>query len=226
MPLPEEGEVERYPRSAFLGAATLGVGGVIGGLVTVPVLGFTILPAFTSQGSGQVDVGAVDDFEKEQWLITTFLQDPDQGEVSRRTAYIRNNGELDGQPSFTILSHRCVHLGCPVQPNGPVRDDEATRETRAENEITRIPADPSGFGCPCHGGQYDTEGNRKAGPPVRAMDRYEFSIRGGRLLLGQTYSVSEVRGQGAEARIKRHRLAKPGVHVDGPSSWLYPISPP
>ena len=34
----------------------------------------------------------------------------------------------------------------------------------------------SGFGCPCHGGQYDTEGNRIAGPPVRALDRYGFSI--------------------------------------------------
>ena len=31
---------------------------------------------------------------------------------------------------------------------------------------------PAGFGCPCHGGAYDTEGNRTAGPPVRSLDRF------------------------------------------------------
>ena len=40
---------------------------------------------------------------------------PEIGEVAGRTAYVRYNGELEGEPSFTILSNRCVHLGCPVQ---------------------------------------------------------------------------------------------------------------
>src|SRR5439155_2585264 len=38
MPEPEAGE--RFPRSKFLELSTLGLGGVIGGLVTVPALGF------------------------------------------------------------------------------------------------------------------------------------------------------------------------------------------
>ena len=58
----------------------------------------------------------------------------------------------------------------------------------------------AGFGCPCHGGQYDTEGNRTAGPPVRALDRYSFSIRNGHLFLGKPFSVSHVDGTGAHAR--------------------------
>src|SRR5438045_6673090 len=37
MPLPAPGE--RFPRSKFLEASTLGIGGVIGGIVTVPGLG-------------------------------------------------------------------------------------------------------------------------------------------------------------------------------------------
>jgi menaquinol-cytochrome c reductase iron-sulfur subunit len=221
-----EGEIIRYPRSKFLEAVTLGLGGVIGGVVTVPVLGFTVLPPFIKQGHADIDVGALDDFPENKYVITTFLLNPDEGEVSRRTAYIRNNGLLEGKPSFTILSNRCVHLGCPVQVNGLPLDEEKKTESRNGVEVDRIPtAAAAGFGCPCHGGQYDKEGNRTAGPPVRALDRYEFTIANGRLLLRKTYSVSKVDGQGADARIHKYPLAGPGQHVDGIEGWLYPIQP-
>jgi menaquinol-cytochrome c reductase iron-sulfur subunit len=222
-----EGEIIRYPRSKFLEAVTLGLGGVIGGVVTVPVLGFTVLPPFIKQGHPDIDVGALDDFPEGKFVITTFLLDPKQGEVSRRTAYIRNNGLLDGKPSFTTLSNRCVHLGCPVQVNGLPLDDQKKTETRNGLEVDRIPtAAAAGFGCPCHGGQYDTEGNRTAGPPVRALDRYEFLIDNGRLLLRKTYSVAKVDGEGADARIHKYPLAGPGQHIDGIEAWLYPVQPP
>jgi Rieske Fe-S protein len=227
--LPEAGEDEviRYPRSKFLEAVTLGLGGVIGGVVTVPVLGFTVLPPFIKQGHPDIDVGALDDFPENKFVITTFLLDPKQGEVSRRTAYIRNNGLLDGKPSFTILSNRCVHLGCPVQVNGLPLEDQKKTETRNGLEVDRIPtAAAAGFGCPCHGGQYDKEGNRTAGPPVRALDRYDFLIDNGRLLLRKTYSVSKVDGAGADARIHKYPLAGPGQHIDGIEAWLYPVQPP
>jgi Rieske Fe-S protein len=227
--LPEAGEDEviRYPRSKFLEAVTLGLGGVIGGVVTVPVLGFTVLPPFIKQGHPDIDVGALDDFPENKFVITTFLLDPKQGEVSRRTAYIRNNGLLDGKPSFTILSNRCVHLGCPVQVNGLPLEDQKKTETRNGLEVDRIPtAAAAGFGCPCHGGQYDKEGNRTAGPPVRALDRYDFMIDSGRLLLRKTYSVAKVDGEGADARIHKYPLAGPGQHIDGIEAWLYPVQPP
>ena len=222
-----EDEVIRYPRSKFLEATTLGLGAVIGGVVTLPVLGFTILPPFIDQGHPDIDVGALDDFPEGKFVITTFLLDPAQGEVSRRTAYIRNNGLLDDQPSFTTLSNRCVHLGCPVQVNGLPLDEQKETEKNNGQEVDRIPtAAAAGFGCPCHGGQYDTEGNRTAGPPVRALDRYYFLIKDGRLLLRKTYSVSKVEGEGADAKIHSYPLAGPGQHVDGIEALLYPIQPP
>jgi menaquinol-cytochrome c reductase iron-sulfur subunit len=227
VPTEEEQEPERYPRNTFLELSTLGIGAAIGGIVTLPVLGFMVLPAFTDQGSDDVDVGAVNDFSEGQFVVTTYLSAPEQGEVSRRTVYVRNNGTLEGQPSFTILSNRCVHLGCPVQPNGLLEEDSAQEErTETAGLVRRIPVEPSGFGCPCHGGQYDTEGNRTAGPPVRALDRHDYKVVNGRLILSQTYSVSEVQGAGASATIKRYDRAGPGQHVDGPSSWLYPVQPP
>jgi hypothetical protein len=114
-----------------------------------------------------------------------------------------------------------------VQPGGPVFDQKKQTVKTKNGEVDLIPALPAaGFICPCHGGAYDQEGNRTAGPPVRALDRYEFSIRNGHLILGGTYSVASVSGSGAQARIHRYELAGPGQHIDGPEAWLYPLQPP
>ena len=222
-PVETEDEASAYSRSTFLSAATLGLGGVIGGLITVPVLGFAVLPSFTNQEEQDVDLGPIENFPESEFVIATYMENPEVGEVTRRTMFIRNNGQLDGKPSFTALYSRCAHLGCPVQPNGPVEDDQ--KKTYGDH-VELIPVLAVGFGCPCHGGQYDTEGNRKSGPPVRALDRAEFSIRDGKLFLGKFYSVAEVEGAGARARIKRYGRAVPGVHVDGPEAWLYPLEVP
>jgi menaquinol-cytochrome c reductase iron-sulfur subunit len=227
VPEPGEGEIVRFPRSKFLEGATLGIGGLIGGIVTLPIAGFALLPAYEEVGLEEIDVGPLGDFPENRFVITTFLLDPEQGEVSRRTAYIRNNGLLDGVPSFTILSSRCVHLGCPVQVNGLPIDEEAQTERIGQVEVRRIPtAAAVGFGCPCHGGQYDAEGNRTAGPPVRALDRYDFKVKNGRLVLTETYSVGKIEGTGKDARIKKYELMGPGQHVDGPEALLYPIPSP
>ena len=219
--------VERFPRSKFLEGATLGLGAVIGGIVTVPAVGFAVLPAFLKQHSHDVDLGPITDFPQGQYIVATFLRDPSLGEVSRRTAFIRNNGLVNGKPSFTCISNRCAHVGCPVQPGGPVFDSKKKTVKTANGQIDLIPALPAaGFICPCHGGTYDQEGNRTAGPPVRALDRYEFFIRNGNLILAGTYSVGKVTGSGGQARIHRYQLTGPGQHVDGPEAWLYPVQPP
>jgi quinol---cytochrome c reductase iron-sulfur subunit, bacillus type len=225
MPEPEPGE--RFPRNRFLEGATLGFGAVIGGLVTVPALGFMVLPAYVDQGYPTIDLGPLDNYPEGTWFVTSFFLDPQEGRVARRTAYIRNNGLLQDQPSFTIISNRCAHLGCPVQPNGPVQQDQQRVVEEAEGRVAITPMIPAGgFGCPCHGGQYDPEGNVTAGPPVRALDRYEYEIRDGRLFLGQPYSVTEVQGEGKDARIHKYELAGPGQHVDGWEQILYPLQPP
>ena len=222
----EEGELaepERYPRSKFLEGATLGLGAVIGGIITVPVLGFAVVPAFVGQESPDVDLGPMDNYPEGEWRITTFTADPEKGDVTRRTAFIRYNGLKNEVPSYTIIFNRCVHLGCPTQPQGPPGEPEEVKTSAAP--VTLTPTQPSGFGCPCHGGAYDIEGNRTAGPPVRALDRFEYSVINGSLWLGELYSVAEVEGEGADAVAVRYRHTDPGVHVDGAEAWLYPITP-
>jgi quinol---cytochrome c reductase iron-sulfur subunit, bacillus type len=213
---------ETYPRAVFLELSTLGIGGLIGGLVTLPALGFMILPAFLKQGIAEHDLGPLSDFPEGEFVVATFASEPQQGTVSRRTAFVRNNGFAGKVPSFTIISNHCAHLGCPVQPNG----ETFPKQEKTYKDVTMIPSKPSGFGCPCHGGQYDTEGNRIGGPPVRALDRYSFSVRDGHLFLGAPFSVSYVQGTGAQAKIHKWALAFPGEHVSGIESWLYPIQPP
>jgi Rieske Fe-S protein len=211
-----------YTRSRFLEASTLGVGAAIGAIVTLPVVGFMVLPSFTNVEEDEADLGPIENFPEDEYVIATYLTNPSVGEVSRRTAFVRNNGQTEsGEQSFTILYSRCVHLGCPVQPNGPI-DEEARREV---DGVELRPVLAQSFGCPCHGGLYDAEGNRQAGPPVRSMDRYTFSIRNGRLVLGELYAVGSVSGTGANAAISRYPWSVPGTHVDGVEAWLYPIVP-
>jgi Rieske Fe-S protein len=216
-------------RKNFLAAMTLGLGAAIGGLVTVPSLVLAGVPPF-KKGEGftdmEVDLGPLESYKEGEWLISKFNVAPSQGDVADRTAFVRYNGLLEGEPSFTIISNRCVHLGCPVQANGPVSKADQSVFGVGQRKVERTPVLPAGFGCPCHGAQYDTEGNRTAGPPVRALDRYAYEIRNGRLVLVGAYSVNAVEGTGKDALIGRYRLAQPGVHVDGFEQVLYPFIPP
>jgi len=137
---------------------------------------------------------------------------------------VRANGLVAGQPSFTILSGRSSFFGCSVQPNGVLFP---TQEVRFR-DVTLIPVEAKGFGSACHplpGTNYDTEGNPTAGPTARALDRYTYSIRNGRLFLGTPYSVSHVDGAGATAKIHAVPFAFPGEPVSGVESWLYPLRP-
>jgi Rieske Fe-S protein len=218
-------DVERFPRSRLLERATLGLGGVVAVGVALPAVGVAVLPSFLGRRTPPVDLGPISAFPEGEFVVATFLADPKAGEVSRRAAYVRNNGLLGNVPSFTIMSSRCTHVGCPTQPNGPVFLQQRRAERTSGGEVGLVPTQPSGFGCPCHGSQFDNEGNRTAGPAPRALDRYQFSIRNGHLRLGSRYSVSHVDGTGAQARIGSFTLKGDGEPVTGPESWLYPIDP-
>jgi len=217
-----------YTRTRFLEASTIGLGAAIGAIVTLPVLGFTVLPSFTNLEETDADLGPIENFPEGTFVIASYLAQAQQGEVSRRTSFVRYNGLVENpaskgrmEPSFTILYSRCVHLGCPVQPNGPI-DEEERKEV---DGVELRPVLAQSFGCPCHGGLYDAEGNRRAGPPVRSLDRQEYSIRDGHLVLGPNYAVGDVTGTGKNAAISRYPWSVPGTHVDGVEAWLYPIVP-
>jgi len=222
----EKAGAERFPRSRLLERATLGLGGLVALGAVLPAVGAAVLPTLLNQRKKPIDLGPVSDFAEGQFVVATFVSDAAMGEISRRTAYVRNNGLLGKRPSFTIMSSRCTHVGCPTQPNGPVFGQKRRALKTANGEVGLVPAEPAaGFGCPCHGSEFDTEGNRTAGPAPRALDRYQFSIRGGHLWLGDIYSVSRVQGAGANARIHSFKRLGDGEPATGPESLLYPGDP-
>ena len=223
---PATDEGERFPRSRLLERATLGLGGLVAAGVALPAIGAAVLPAFRHTKARAIDLGPIGAFPEGKFVIATFLSDPQAGEISRRAAFVRNNGFVGNSPSFTIMSSRCTHVGCPTQPNGPIFVKKETFRRTNVGEIKVVPTLPAGgFGCPCHGSQFDTEGNRTAGPAPRALDRYQFSVRNGRLILGPIYSVSRVDGAGGTARIHSFKRLGDGEPASGPESLLYPLDP-
>jgi quinol---cytochrome c reductase iron-sulfur subunit, bacillus type len=183
-------------RQKLLSAATVGLGGLMGAIIAVPVTVAVLAPSFKTIKEFAVDIGPTTLYPAAKsgevpWHPVTFESRPqDTTGLSRRLVYVRN----DGNNKFTAIANTCMHLGCPVQANA------------------------TGFACPCHGGQYDSQGRRIAGPPVRPLNRYETSVNDkGHLVLGQLYAMDD--------SLKRHQLKGPGQPVDGILSYLYPDAP-
>jgi menaquinol-cytochrome c reductase iron-sulfur subunit len=65
--------------------------------------------------------------------------------------------------SFIVFNPHCTHLGCAFSWNSEMKQ----------------------FLCPCHGGRFDAEGKRIAGPPPRPLDRYETRIEDNTLKIGK-----------------------------------------
>lgn len=194
-------------RARFLTGATMGVGAVIGAAILVPSVGFAFGPAFTGEKWYWTDIGPASAFPfdakaKSQTVTPVkFTRDPTEGVLGARVAFVRRNTDsvADGMDtaSFTILSNTCMHMGCPIQGSA------------------------GGYACPCHGGQYDVEGRRTAGPPVRPLNRYEHKIEKGSLYLGRVFASEEKNGK----VVMTNTWKDPGQPVNGLLSFLYPAPP-
>ncbi len=67
----------------------------------------------------------------------------------------------DSEKSLRIINARCTHKGCTVK--------YSEKDNRLE--------------CPCHGSQYDLNGNVLRGPAPRPLTTYSGEIEGGQILM-------------------------------------------
>jgi cytochrome b6-f complex iron-sulfur subunit len=90
---------------------------------------------------------------------------------------------------FLALWWKCPHLGCtvPWKPDDPVMDGDTEYASKGR------------FNCPCHGSIYNRYGQIIAGPAPRPMDRFEVSIRDGKVFVNTAKPISRTRATGADA---------------------------
>ena len=201
-------EGETVTRRGFMTGGALAAGGIASAAFALPALGFALGPLF-EDGTKDVwqDVGPESDFNTETYVPKTTNIQPNVGEAGRTTIYVRKYDDKRDKPSpsdteqdldplpYVAISTRCAHLGCPV----------------------RYFRDPGRFVCPCHGGIYDFQGKVDGGPPVRPLDRFYTVVRGGRVLVGERFSVN--------SELRRFSPRDPSNHLDGLWQYLYPARP-
>jgi menaquinol-cytochrome c reductase iron-sulfur subunit len=152
---PEENFFDkRTNRRSFLMKALWGSGGLVGLLVSIPVIGALLAPLFRYTPAEWRKVGKVSDFQLGKTVMVTFRNSdplPWSGKTSETASWLRKVSDTD----FIAFSVNCRHLGCPV----------------------RWQEDAEIFLCPCHGGVYNKDGSRAAGPPQLGLAKYKVRIQ-------------------------------------------------
>jgi Rieske Fe-S protein len=187
-------------RGQFLTLSSVGLGAMIGAVIGVPATAYVLAPVTDEITFKPVTLGPTSDFTSEQGFQptgATYVEDPAEADTSAGLAWVHYTGKdntdwLASDAMFVVFSNRCMHLGCPVL------------------------ATSIGFGCPCHGGQYDTRGVRTAGPPIRPLDRFEWKVdEKQNLVLMNRWSVDYIDG-----KLTYFPVKMPGqpVNIPGPLS--------
>ena len=153
-------------RRSFLGTLVALGSFCVGGLLSVPLVRFTIFPLLrrTTEVKGSV-VGSVAEFSSltEPTLRTIQIEQVDgwRKTVSEKAVYVTK----DDRGRLSVLSSICPHLGCTVP----------------------WVAEKKAFACPCHGAIFSQDGARISGPALRGMDTLETAVEDGQLLVRFQY---------------------------------------
>jgi menaquinol-cytochrome c reductase iron-sulfur subunit len=163
---PESPELSLASRRSFLGTL-LGVGSLlVGALLSVPLIRFTLFPLLRRTTELKSSpVGDLSEFSSltEPVMRTIQIEQIDgwRKAVSEKAVYITK----DRQDQLQVLTSVCPHLGCTVPWN----------------------KEKSQFVCPCHGGTFTMDGTRVSGPSLRGMDTLKTSVEGGQLMVQFQY---------------------------------------
>ena len=142
-------------RQKMLTRATIGLGSLLGIIIATPAAIAVLAPTFKPTRATPSTSARRRSTRRSAPARSRGTRSPssrapkDASGLSRRLAYIRN----DGDRKFTAISNTCMHVGCPVQANA------------------------TGFACPCHGGPVRQRGTahrrtaRAPSQPLRDVDR-------------------------------------------------------
>jgi menaquinol-cytochrome c reductase iron-sulfur subunit len=143
-------------RRRFLSRLSLGLSGLAGAVVAVPIVAYLLSPLINPAPRVWRDVGRVDDFkigETKEVAVVDPSSLPWAGQTALTAVWVRRISEV----AFTAFAVNCTHLGCPVNWQ----------------------ADAGLFLCPCHGGVYYADGRVAGGPPPKPLPRYDVRVQNG-----------------------------------------------
>jgi len=160
----KQGAEENSTRRKFMSAMTLGLGGVIGLIMAVPLVRFLFYPLgrkVVSDSGNAVDVSGLDDLEAggppvRVELVGDGVRDAwasaDQSKLG--AAWLQRDGD-----KVTAFSSICPHLGCAINYDG------------------------KDFRCPCHKSAFSRSGEKLGGPSRRGLDPLPVEVVDGRILV-------------------------------------------
>jgi Rieske Fe-S protein len=134
------------------------MGSAVAAIIGVPALVTALSPVLRRQRAPVWQgIGPVSDFPvgEVQPAVVAVTRDDVATSMHEKGVYVWR-AEVD---RIIVFSRNCTDLGCPV-----------THDTGS-----------GWFFCPCHGGIFDHEGQRRAGPPDRPLYRFANRIRDGML---------------------------------------------
>jgi Rieske Fe-S protein len=155
---PEAAHVTRRTLLARLGAV---LGMLLAGALGVPLVGAAIGPAVRREESRWMPLGPASDYAIGQPRMVTFG-------VTKTDAYLRTTLQRavwvyrHDETQLLVYNARCTHLGC----------------------LVNFRADSRTFFSPCHAGVFAlADGRVLDGPPPRSLDRLEYRVENGQLLV-------------------------------------------
>ena len=147
-------------RRRFLARVVQAFSALIAGLLALPLVRFLSASA-GEEASEWYPIADISSLTEEISQVS-FTRNVQDGWLSRAVEeYVWVRKERDG--SFVVYEPHCTHLGCAYAWN-PAKHE---------------------FDCPCHGGKFNADGRKIAGPPPRPLDRYATKIEGGVLKIGK-----------------------------------------
>jgi menaquinol-cytochrome c reductase iron-sulfur subunit len=163
-------------RRRFVVRALAAAGGLIAAALAIPVGAFGTAPGWQSQVPARlISTSVVPTLRSTDWTSVGKVADYEVGvpkyvivERDVVDGWVQENAPIgvhvvrQDDATAVVFDPHCTHLGCPL-----AWSDGA-----------------GSFVCPCHGGSFDAAGERLAGPPPRAMVRYETKITDGEIYIG------------------------------------------
>ena len=134
-------------------------------------------------------------------------QAPGRGLQAHRLHPQQRARATNKEPSFTIIYSRCVHLGCPVQPNGPQFEDKVV-EVQGRHADARC--SPPASAAPATAAPTTP---RATAPPARPFARSTATPSRSSTATSSSASTSasaRSRARARTRRISRYRQAYPG----------------